>query len=262
MNISLVITTFNRPDALIKVLNSLEGQIKLPYEVIVADDGSGPETTECIAQFSSRSPCTLHHVWQSDKGFRLARIRNKAIRKATGDYIIFLDGDCIIPRHFIKDHIFLAKEGFFIQGKRVLVGKRAAATFDHNDVNSFLKLVKFMIRGDLSNTHHLIRLPFYPATSSKSLGGTRGCNMGIFKKDLQAVNGFNEDFMGWGREDSEFAVRLYHFGIKRKQHPFMAICFHLWHKEPSKASLSVNEILLEKAISSNDYFCPNGLVKN
>jgi glycosyltransferase involved in cell wall biosynthesis len=262
MKISLVITTFNRPDALIRILNSLEEQIKMPYEVIVADDGSGPETTECIARFSTRSPCTLHHVWQSDKGFRLARIRNKAIRKATGDYIIFLDGDCIIPRHFIKDHFFLAKEGFFIQGKRVLVGKRVVGAFDHNGANSFFRLLKFMIRGDLSNIHHLIRLPFYPATSSKSLGGTRGCNMGIFKKDLHAVNGFNEDFMGWGREDSEFAVRLYHYGIKRKQHPFMAICFHLWHKEPSKAHLAVNDKILEKAMSSNDYFCPNGLVKN
>lgn len=261
MKTSLIVTTYNRPDALARILVALENQTRLPDELIIADDGSGPETFEKIAAFLSNPPYEMYHVWQEDRGFRAARIRNKAIRKATGEYIIFLDGDCIPHPRFVEDHLLLAKNGFFIQGKRVLVSRRLSSDFSYKDILSILKLFRFLLSGDISNAHHLVRLPGFPAFSSRRLSGIKSCNMGLFKKDIVAVNGFNQDFEGWGREDSELAVRLYHYGLKRKEHPFLAICFHLWHEEHDRKQLITNDQLLMKAIQSKEHFCPNGLVQ-
>lgn len=261
MKTSLIVTTYNRPEALGRILEALEKQTRLPDELIIADDGSGPETSEKIAIFASDPPCRMHHVWQEDCGFRAARIRNKAIRKATGEYIILLDGDCVPHRRFVEDHLFLAEDGFFIQGKRVLVSKRLSPDFSHEDANSMLKLLRFLLSGDISNVHHLVRLPIFPASSSTRLSGIKSCNMGFFKRDIVAVNGFNQDFEGWGREDSELAVRLYRYGLRRKEHLFVAICFHLWHEEHDRTQLITNDQFLIKAIESKEHFCFNGLVQ-
>ena len=261
MKTSLIITTYNRPEALAKILEALENQTRLPEELIIADDGSGPETSEKIALFSSDPPYKMIHVWQEDCGFRAARIRNEAIRKATGEYIILLDGDCVPHRSFVEDHLSLAEDGFFIQGKRILVSKRLSSSFSYKDTRSMSKLFRFVLSGDISHMHHLLRIPAFPAFSSKKLSGIKSCNMGFFKKDIVAVNGFNQDFEGWGREDSELAVRLYHYGLKRKEHLFLAICFHLWHEEHDRTQLISNDQILNKTIQSKEFFCSNGLVQ-
>ena len=261
MNISIIVTTYNRPRALMKVLNGLAHQACAADEVIVADDGSDRKTALTIQKFSARVPYTLLHVWHADLGFRAAKIRNKAINQSNGDYIVLLDGDCIPNRHFVKDHLRLAQRGRFFQGKRVLVAEKAAVRFDWRDTNSPLALMKFMLSGSLGNAHHLIRCPWLPALASAGLSGTRSCNLGIFKSDLVAVNGFNEDFVGWGREDSELVARLYRYGLRRNVHAFMAICFHLWHAENNRQRLSHNNELLKEALRSDDYYTPQGLVK-
>jgi len=261
MKTSVIVTTYNRPDALKRTIESLEDQTRPPYEVFIADDGSGPQTGELVKRFLSQSRFMLYHVWQEDQGFRAGWIRNKAIKKATGEYIILLDGDCVPTRHFIEDHVALATPGFFVQGKRVLINKRLAPCFSHKDARSIKRLVRYFLSGDISNAHHLIRLPGFPASVSTRLSGIKSCNMGFYKKDIVSVNGFNQDFVGWGREDSELAVRFFKYGLKRKEHRFMAICFHLWHKEYNRAHLGRNDQLLNRAIASNEYFCSNGLVQ-
>jgi glycosyltransferase involved in cell wall biosynthesis len=261
MRISIIITTYNRPDALAKVLEGLRCQTRPADEVIVADDGSGSETAEMIRGFMADFPYPLYHVWQDDCGFRAARIRNKAINKSSGEYIILLDGDCIPGKHFIEDHLVLAKKGFFFQGKRVLVGKMLSSTFTQKHANTASKRLKFAFSREISNRHHLIRLPLFPAISSTGLSGIRSCNMGFFRKDIFAVNGFNEDFVGWGREDSELAVRFFNYGLKKREHPFMVICYHLWHEENDRTLLEVNDELLRMRIESDSYFCPNGLTR-
>ncbi len=261
MKTSLIITTYNKADALGKVLEATREQSRMPDEVLIADDGSGPDTLKKIYECSRGFPSKLEHIRQEDQGFRAARIRNKAIATATGKYIILLDGDCIPPRRFIQDHLVLAEEGFFFQGKRVLVSKGLSLDFSCVDANSSFKLLKALIRRGLSNAHHLIRLPIFPALKSRSLSGIKSCNMGFFRKDIVAVNGFNQDFVGWGREDSELAVRLYRYGLSRKRHPFMAICFHLWHEGYDRTTLEINDQLLSKTMESDEYFCPNGLVQ-
>lgn len=261
MNISVIVTTFNRPDSLEKVLDGLLNQTQLPRQIIVADDGSTQETSHLVNQMALLSQsCPILHVWHEDLGFRAAEIRNKAILKSSGDYIISLDGDCIPDRHFIQDHLRLARPGYFFQGKRVLVERALQDQFDFSYTRKTPGLITNALKGKISNAHHLLRLPFVPSLTTQKMSGVRSCNMGFFKKDLFAVNGFNQEFQGWGREDSEIVARLYNYGVKRREHPFMAICFHLWHKENDRTNLEKNDQLLKAVIDSGNYRCSQGLV--
>ncbi|QTA84352.1 glycosyltransferase family 2 protein [Desulfonema magnum] len=261
MKLSVIITTYNRPDMLRKVLEGLCHQTRPAYEVIIADDGSGPETLEVVRRFMDDALLPIYHVWQEDLGFRSSEIRNKAIRKSSGEYIIMLDGDCIPEKHFIEDHLCLAEKGFFFQGKRILVSRKLTHIFSYKDTDSKMRLLKHFVSGNISNSHHLVRLPFLPPYSLTRLNGIRGCNMGFFREDIFAINGYNQAFVGWGREDSELAVRFYKYGLKRKEHPFMAVCFHLWHEENNRKRLDKNDQLLKKAIDSDQHKCLNGLLQ-
>jgi len=241
------------------VMDSLLNQTVLPDEVIIADDGSGEDTTQMVRRFSKTYPFPVLYVWHEDRGFRAAKIRNEAIIHSSGDYIILLDGDCVVNRHFISDHILLSETGCFIQGKRMLVKKNSVLMFSHRQANSFLSLIILSLRGELSNIHHLFHLRLYPAIKSTQLKNIKSCNMSFFKSDIVAVNGFNEDFVGWGNEDSELVCRLFKYGLIKKVHQFMAVCFHLWH--PTNKSHNDNKELLLATIASKEHFCKNGLVK-
>jgi glycosyltransferase involved in cell wall biosynthesis len=259
MQLSVIITTYNRPDALVRVLEGLSRQTQLPDEVVIADDGSGPNTAATIERCAGFSPFPLEHVWHPDRGFRVAAIRNQAIHRSTGDSIIFLDGDCVPERHFIQDHARLAERGFFYQGRRMLVSRKLSPTFTVCQADTFWQKMQLLVSGQIANRHHLMRLPWLPPRRSTSLNGVLGCNMGVFRDDLYAVNGFNEDFEGWGREDSELAVRLYHYGLKRKTHRFAAICFHLWHTQNDRKRLFTNDALLAQMMATKTSFCARGL---
>ncbi|MCP3941308.1 MAG: glycosyltransferase [Desulfobacteraceae bacterium] len=259
MKVSVIVPTYNRPKALVKVLDGLVNQTRLPHEVIIADDGSTKETAGVLAPYLSRPDIFVHHVWQEDRGFRLSRIRNKAILKARGDYLLMLDGDCIPEKHFVQDHLLLAENGCFFQGKRVIVNQKVEDRFTCLNMDSFARRLVHAVTLDISNSHHILRLPFWPAHKTSKLSGIRGCNMGFFKKDLVAVNGYNQAIQGWGREDQEIVVRLYKYGLKRKENPFKAICYHLWHQENSRNNLEKNDKILEKAIASPVFFCESGL---
>jgi len=262
VRISVIVTTYNNPDYLGRVLEGFNLQRRLPDEILVADDGSGPETAECIGDFSGRAAFPVRHVWHEDRGFRLASIRNKAIKEAVGDYVVIMDGDCIAGRHFVSDHERLAMRGFFVQGKRVLVGPAASEALGQESVNSFISTAGMLLSGEFSNTHHLIRLPWLPPLTKTVLRGIKGCNMAFWRDDLLAVNGYNEAFIGWGREDSEIAVRLYRYGLKRHEHPFMACCYHLWHPENRRDMLEENDRILEDTIKSGSFRCSLGIEKD
>lgn len=261
MKTSLIITTYNNPAALEKVMVSVRNQTRLPDEVLIADDGSGEETAAVVARFGSVASIPVFHVWQENRGFRAAKIRNEAIRRSDGEYLILLDGDCVVNRHFVSDHLRLAERGCFIQGKRVLVERGAVAWFDSCHANSAAALIRMALTGRISNVHHLFRITIYPPTLNRKLKGIKSCNMSFFRKDIRAVNGFNEDFIGWGNEDSDLACRLFKYGLSKKVHPFMAVCFHLWHPT-NKAVSNGNRQLLAATLASPGYFCRNGLEKN
>jgi len=260
MKVSVIITTYNNPSFLKKVLDGFLYQKRAPHELIIADDGSGSDTAEVVKGFSEIAPFPVLHVWQEHKEFRAAKIRNKAIKQSSGDYIILLDGDCIVNSSFISDHLLMSEKGCFIQGKRILVNKFATAYFSHAHANSFRSLIKMALTGKISNVHHLIRLPNLPPVKNRRLNNIKSCNMSFFKTDLVAVNGFNEDFIGWGNEDSELACRFFKYGLLKKVHHFMTVCFHLWH--PANKVLSdTNKRILSESIASKEYFCKNGIFK-
>jgi len=257
MKTSLIITTYNRPDALYLVLKSIEIQTVLPDEVIIADDGSDNKTKDTIKKFSKSSNLNLIHSWQPDEGFRLARSRNNALSVSTGDYIIIIDGDTILDKNFIYDHIVTSRPDCFISGSRVLLDEHAtkkiidtqhfAINLSSEGLKNKSKALRFpILRNLLSFSHNRIK-------------GIRGCNMSFYRKDCFEINGFNNDFEGWGREDTEFIVRMFKKGVKRKNLKFGGIQYHLWHGIEVDKSLKRNDEILKKTYESNNFFCQNGL---
>jgi glycosyltransferase involved in cell wall biosynthesis len=254
---TLVITTYNWPAALDLTLRSVARQSVLPDEVLVADDGSGPQTRQVVTQWQERLRSPLMHVWQADEGFRLARSRNRAIAAARGEYVIIVDGDMVLHRHFIADHARAARHGCFIQGVRLLTGPEAAARML---AQSQLDLGVFA--PDIRRRRHAIRNRFLSALVFKERTGQRairGCNQAYWKSDLFRVNGFNEAFVGWGREDNEIAARMYNAGVRRRNLKFQALAIHL-HHPLRHAQMGVrNDAVLRETIEQRKAWCPLGL---
>jgi glycosyltransferase involved in cell wall biosynthesis len=257
-SIAAIVSTYNSPAYLRRVLEGFRLQTRYPDELIVADDGSTEETANLVTEFARKAPFKVIHVWHEDRGFRLAEIRNRAIAAASADYLVFTDGDCIPHPRFIEDHFRTMTKGCFVTGKRMLVGKSLSPDFSWQG-NS--RAARHCIKGELSGCHHLFRLPWL-IISRHGVKGLRGCNMAMFRSDLMAINGFNEQITGWGREDSELVARLFAFGVKRRETPFSAIVFHLWHPENSRNSLAENDRLLNETLASGQYRCPYGIVKD
>ena len=259
MRVSLIITTYNSPAALLLVLQSIERQSTLPSDVIVADDGSNNDTKELIKHFQLTTCLKIIHSWQKNKGFRVAKSRNKAIAKSDADYLILIDGDMILHPEFVLDHIKNSELGYFIQGTRVLLTKNAT----ENALRRMSLIFSFFSYGikNRKNAIHSNLLSKLFTKNKKHLNGIKTCNMSFFRKDCININGFDNDFEGWGREDSEFAVRLLNNGIFRKNLRFNAIQFHLWHAENTRASLRQNDVILNSSINNNSKWCNNGIDK-
>lgn len=255
--IAVIISTYNSPDYLRRVLEGYRGQSRYPDELIVADDGSTEETTLVVREFAESAPFKVQHVWHEDSGFRLAEIRNKAVAAATSDYVIFSDGDCIPHPRFVEDHGRAIRTGCFVTGKRMLLRKNISKGFAWTGLAHALSC---WLQRELTGGHHLIRLPWL-IREKQGFKGLRGCNIAVFRSDLFEVNGFNEQIIGWGREDTELVVRLLALGRKRLELPFSALVLHLWHPENSRGSLAENDRLLESVVSSGISRCDYGIVK-
>lgn len=255
--VAVIVSTYNAHEYLAKVLDGYLAQTRPPDELIVADDGSDSRSGEVVTKFAPKTKFPVRHIWHEDLGFRAGKIRNEAVKACSAEYLIFTDGDCIPHRRSVEDHIRIMKVGYFVQGKRMLVSKQSSASFNYPGLR---KLVKMRLKGEFSGSHHLLRIPGL-TIRKRGLRGIKTCNFALHRKDFMAVNGFNEDFVGWGREDSELAVRLLKYGLKRKDVPFSAMMFHLWHEENVNEFLSRNEILLAEAIKSSSFYCKNGICK-
>ena len=258
MRVSLIVSTYNWPQALALVLNSVMNQSVLPDEIVIADDGSGPETSRLIQRVAEESRVAIHHAWQPDEGFRAASARNRAIRKASGEYLVLIDGDIILHPRFVEDHLSYAQRGTFVQGTRVLLDKEKSRQVLKAGQYRF-----FFFEAGLQNRKNAIHSKWLHRLFSgrnQTLKGIKTCNFALFRDDIYRVNGFNEDFIGWGREDSELAVRLMNAGIRRKDIRFYAIAYHLYHRENTRASLPENEKRLQEAIVQKKIGCDKGLV--
>ncbi|EJS8887113.1 glycosyltransferase [Campylobacter jejuni] len=247
---ALIITTYNQKERLKLVLDSVKNLAFLPNEVLIADDGSKEDTARLIEEYQKDFPCSLKHIWQEDEGFRLSEIRNKAIKTSNSEYIIVIDGDMILEKNFINDHLNFAQKKVFLQGSRVILNeKESKELLSKNDFS-----LAFDKKGFKNQRNIFLAKCIYKFSKlskkffkkSQLIKGIRGCNMSFYKSDFEAIEGFNEKFIGWGREDSEFVARFLFNDGAFKRLKFNALAYHIYHEENSKNMLEINhQIYLE-----------------
>jgi glycosyltransferase involved in cell wall biosynthesis len=263
--ISIVVTTYDRCDALDAVLRSLAKQDDRGFEVIVADDGSGPETTAVIEFWRPRLGVTLSHVWHGHRGFRAAEIRNRAIRRSSGVYLVFLDGDCLVRPGFVTTHRALAEPGWFVTGNRTLLTPKLTASI----LNARLEAEHWSLwqwaaercQGGVNRLAPLLYLPLGGLRKMRPQAwqDARSCNLAVWRSDLDRVDGFDANFSGWGKEDSDLLVRLLHAGVRRKDGAFATGVIHLWHPDADRSQLSANQNKLDAMIGSGRIRAERGM---
>ena len=230
MDVSLIITTYNWPEALRLTLGSVLNQSKLPNEVIVADDGSGPETARIVQSVMKKSTLRWCHVRHADTGVRQSRIKNLAVKYSKFPYLVLIDHDVMLHPEFIADHISMSEGGVFLQGKRALLS--GPLTQEIIERGSFS--LSGIQRGRLKNKKNTYRLPKLGRLFSRTKRfekSLRGCNLSMYRSDFLGVDGFDETFdLSWGREDSDICYRLFHRGVRVKNLWFLALQYHLHHK--------------------------------
>jgi glycosyltransferase involved in cell wall biosynthesis len=263
--ISVIVTTYNREDALEAVLRSLAAQSDGNFEVIVADDGSGPATARLVDAWKTKLGRPLLHVWHPDESFRAAEIRNRAILAAHGSYCIFLDGDCIVRAGFVAAHRRLAQPGWFVTGNRVLLSPALTTSVlwenSAPETWSARRWLGERSRGGVNRLSALLTLPLGALRRIRKeiWRGARSCNLAIWRSDLDRVDGFDADYRGWGKEDSDIIVRLIHAGVRRKDGVFATGVIHLWHPEAERSQLPDNERRLAEVLAGDRTRAGRGL---
>lgn len=256
---SLLISTYNWAKALDLVLLSVQRQTVLPNEILIADDGSTEETKILIESFQNKFSIPVKHFWHKDDGFRKSIILNKAIASSTADYIIQVDGDCILHKDFVKDHLILAEKEVYLYGSRVNIQKDYLNTLFSSKKTHFGLFSKGIKKR--TRTLHIPILSKMFKKTNELPHKFRGCNTSFWKKDIIAVNGYNEDFKGWGREDSELIMRMINNGILGKRIRYRGIVYHIFHNENSRERLTINDDIQQKTINEELTWCKNGIDK-
>lgn len=265
MKPAVIVTTYNRPDALAVVLDAYCGQSDRDFELVVADDGSEEKTAEVVRRFARRAPFLLTHVWHEDRGFRAAAIRNRAVASTSADYVIFTDGDCVPSRHFVRVHKQLAEPGYFLGSNRVLLSPELTARVVRERIPihawSGGEWARRWLRREVNRMLPLMRLPDGPFRkwAPNRWEGIKTCNLSAWRADVIRVNGLDESYEGWGLEDSDLVVRLLHAGVAHKSARFAATVFHLWHPEQDRTQLPVNQERLQNLLRSNSVRATIGL---
>ncbi|MGD9309915.1 MAG: glycosyltransferase [Desulfosarcina sp.] len=229
MTVSIIITTYNWPEALALVIRSVIKQTIQDIELIVADDGSGGETDAVTKRVLVDADFPWKHVKHEDHGIRQARIKNLGVKYATGEYLVFIDHDVVLHPDFLKDHLNLAQPGCFLQGKRAFLSKKQTdGAFLSRQLIAYSPFSK-----GLENRKNALRMPALGKLLSRPKSfqtSLRGCNLSMRRSDFTAVDGYDETFdQLWGREDSDICYRLFHSGIKIKNLWFSALQYHLFH---------------------------------
>jgi len=266
MRIAVVVSTYNRPDALLAVLDGYAAQTDADFEVIVADDGSTDDTRHLVEDYSRRCSFRIVHVWQEDLGFRLAAIRNRGVARSQTEYIISTDGDCVPPRHFVASHRRLAEPGRYVAGNRVLLSEAFTARVLEERLPIYAwsawQWARARLRGDVNRLLPLMRRSAQASfrnADPRRWQGVIGCNIGMWRSDLIRVNGLDESYMGWGLEDSDLVIRLIHAGVRHKSARFFAPVFHLWHRENDRSRLERNQQQLDDLMASTRVRAERGI---
>jgi glycosyltransferase involved in cell wall biosynthesis len=256
--VAVLMSTFNAAAALDLVLAGYAAQSRPPDQVVVADDGSGPDTAAVIAKWQAQAPFELRHVWQENQGFRKCRIMNRGLAAVRADYVILTDGDCLPHRDFVADHLALAETGFWVQGKRAQVKEAHAAAMKPE----WAQGLTLWLKGWSWRSHYGLRTPWplvWRQTGAVHRERAMGSNMAAWLSDLHAINGFNESFEGWGAEDRELTVRLFNLGRRKKLVVGQAVQFHLDHPPASRQRVQANGDLLQSVRQEKLVRCERGL---
>ncbi len=274
MKITAIVPTYNRPKALKLCLLSLANQSVRPDEVLIADDGSGQETREMISamQKELNKVFPIKHVWHDDRGFRKPMILNETVRQSSGDYLVFIDGDCMAHRHFIREHTLGSSPDAILSGKRVEVGKELTEALLNREkvISGFNpRLVWDAIRGRSRKVEEAIMLKnsFLRRLAHRDRitdDGVWGCNFSLYKDLFLSINGCDEDFLDGSIEDNDLGIRVLNQGKKIRSVRALAIIFHLWHKSSwsfSNEKYQHNLAILKRRIANKEQFCRNGIVK-
>jgi glycosyltransferase involved in cell wall biosynthesis len=263
--ITVIVSTYNREDALDVVLRALSRQSDRNFEIVVADDGSGPATARVLREWAAKKLVPIKHVWHEDRGFRLSEIRNRGIRASAGKYTIFLDGDCIARRDFVATHRRLAEPGWFVTGTRILLSQELTDRILHQGLEpelwGFASWLAHRSRRHLNRVAPLLelRLGVMRKLSARRWSGARGSNMAFWRSDLEKIDGFDASFQGWGREDSDLFIRLIRAGVRRKDGRFASGVLHLWHPDADRSHLAENDRQLDEVLHSTRTKARRGL---
>jgi glycosyltransferase involved in cell wall biosynthesis len=263
--ISVIVTTYNREDALDAALRALARQTDRDFEIVVADDGSRAETARVVASWASRLAMPVQHVWHAHDGFRGGEIRNRGIRASSGKLCIFLDGDCLARDDFVATHRRLAEPGWFVTGNRILLSQAlteavlaeglAAETWN------FAALIREHRRDGANRLLPALRLPLgllrkFPRRNWR---GAQTCKLAVARSDLDRIDGFDASYTGWGLEDSDLVVRLLHAGVRRKDGRFATGVLHLWHTPNDRTKFAANQALLDAVLHGDRVRALRGL---
>lgn len=264
---SLFLSTYEAPRHLELVCAALERQSERGFEVLFCDDGSGEETKRIIDEFRTLSGIPARHYWQEHQGFRKCRVLNRAAREAEGSVYIFLDGDCVPHRHFIRDHLEAQESGRYLAGRRVELGREISERLTPKQVRDGFfdwpnpTLIASAARGDTEFLNRSVRWPWSPVRSllgMDRIADLKGCNYSIPRQALEAINGFDEQYEGYGREDTDVELRLQNLGLRIKSLKGLALQFHVWH--PRREFTPANDDRLADLKLSGRVRCKQGLV--
>ena len=263
--ISVIVTTYEREDALDAVLRSLSRQSDRGFEVVVADDGSGPGTKAVVERWKSLLGVPLSQVWHEHRDFRAGEIRNRAIVASRGAYCLFLDGDCLVRPDFVATHRALAERGWFVTGNRALLSR----SLTEQTLREGLEPERWSLGawfgqrlgGGLNRMASILRLPLGPLRKLRpqQWEGARSCNLAVWRADIDRVDGFDQAFSGWGKEDSDLLVRLLHAGVRRKDGSFATAVLHLWHPPADRSRLPLNEHKLAQVVRGGGIRAERGM---
>ena len=266
---SIIMTTYNAPQHLALALAGLQVQTETNFELHIADDGSSSETSEVVEEFMQRAPFSVVYSWQQDLGYRKTKILNEAIRKAKSDYFIFIDGDCVCHKDFVANHLKYRQKGYYLAGRRVELGPEYSASLTPDMVlrgelnRPNLGVLLSCIKKDSSYFHRCF--PVYNSTLRQLLrmdqvDDMKGCNFSVDRESLFKINGFDEDFEGYAREDTDLELRMQYLGLKIKSLKGLAVQYHVWH--PRLPESDNNKRKLKATSTDTNPACKNGLVKH
>jgi glycosyltransferase involved in cell wall biosynthesis len=274
VKVSTIVPTYNRPGALRLCLKSLAGQSMAPSEVLIADDGSSSETRDVVQEMqrSLHDVFPIKHVWQEDIGFRKPRILNETVRQATGDYLVFIDGDCMAHRRFIRAHVEHSDPAAILGGKRVEIGRKLTEQLLKEDtvLNSFNpRLILDSLAGNSRKVEEAIQIknPLLRRLMHRDQitdDGIWGCNFSLYKDLFMEINGCDEDFLDGSLEDNDLGIRVLNRDKQVRSVRGLAIVLHLWH--PSSWSFEgekyrYNNQIIQRRIERKETFCKNGIAK-